>query len=125
MGYRRIRRAGRLRSAGRAQPTRAHSTWVVPPFGLTSRTAGVREEALVASSSLPGNANLEHLRGQARTLQRAVRRGDADALARATRHHQVTESATYTLAAAQLVIAREYGFPSWVRLKRHLDVVAE
>src|SRR5262249_46996135 len=32
--------------------------------------------------------------------------------------------AGFTLADAQLVVARSYGFPSWRRLREHLDAVA-
>ncbi len=75
--------------------------------------------------TLPANPSLENLRNRARTLQRAVRSGDAAALARVTaRHETPAEPASFTLALAQLVVARECGFASWPRLRRHLDVVA-
>ena len=63
-------------------------------------------------SSLPGRPNLDQLRHQARELHRAATRGDEDAVRR------VREvSAGSTLAAAQLAIAREYGFASWPKLR--------
>ncbi len=34
------------------------------------------------------------------------------------------DTATFALAGAQLVMARQYGFASWARLKRHLEEVA-
>jgi hypothetical protein len=67
---------------------------------------------------LPDDPNLEHLRGQAKTLLKDVRAGDRDALALADEFHPVL-----TLADAQLVIARSYGFPSWPRIVRHLELV--
>ncbi|MFC1411691.1 ankyrin repeat domain-containing protein [Streptacidiphilus sp. N1-12] len=70
---------------------------------------------------LPQNPDLDHLRGQARTLQRAVRGGDADAARRVLAHGLATEA--LTLSSAQLVVAREHGFPSWPKLKHHLDTI--
>jgi hypothetical protein len=76
-------------------------------------------------STLPGNADLDHLRGQARTLQRGVRAGDPDAVRRVrAQYGEVSAPESFPLSAAQLVLAREYGFAGWPRLRRHLDTVA-
>ena len=78
--------------------------------------------------SMPDRPNLESFRRQARVLQRAVRAGDPAGLARVARHHPggaQDDPATFPLAAAHLVVALEYGFASWPRLRRYLDVVAE
>ena len=76
---------------------------------------------------LPSRPNLEHLKGQARTLQRQVRAGEKVALDTVRAFHprpRPAESAeTFPLADAQLVLARQYGFPSWTALSRHLAVV--
>ena len=77
--------------------------------------------------SLPGNADLEHLRRDARRLQRGVRSGDARALELAARHHPAgppDDLSTYALSDAQLVVARAYGFASWPRLVAYLRVAA-
>ncbi|MER7279270.1 ankyrin repeat domain-containing protein [Dactylosporangium sp. NPDC000244] len=75
---------------------------------------------------MPERPNLEHFRRQARTLQRAVRAGEPDAVARIARGHPAPPAGpALPLNAAQLVIAREYGFPSWPRLTRYLRTVAE
>jgi len=66
---------------------------------------------------LPENANLEHLKGQAKTLLQSLRSGDLPAL---DRIGDLPARPPYRLADAQLVIAREYGFTSWAQLKRHL-----
>ena len=72
---------------------------------------------------LPGDANLEHLRKQAKELQRRSRAGDPRALEWvASFHPRTPEPATLTRSDAQLVVARRYGFESWPRLVRHLDV---
>ena len=74
--------------------------------------------------SLPDNPNLEHLRHEARALQRAVRAGEAAALARAGRIAGPGPE-PYPLHLAQLVVARGYGFASWARLKRYVDMATE
>ncbi len=77
-------------------------------------------------TALPDNASLEHLRKAARVLQRAVRAGDPEGIERVDRGGYVVDRLSeFPLSAAQLVIAREYGFPSWPRLKHHLEVIAE
>jgi Ankyrin repeats (many copies) len=83
----------------------------------------------VPTVPLPSEPNLEQLEKQAKDLQRAVRAGDPDALAHAAEHdpRRVLDDdarATYPLRAAQLVVARHYGFTGWARLKAYLDVVA-
>jgi hypothetical protein len=85
----------------------------------------VRKEVAVATVRLPDQPSFDQLRNLARDLQRAVRAGDAAAIAHAAEHSAPGEPATFRLAAAQLVIARHYGFPSWARLKRHLETLAE
>jgi ankyrin repeat protein len=66
--------------------------------------------------TLPANPGLDQLRHQARELLRAAKAGDAAAISRIE-----TVSDRRTLAAAQLAIAREYGFASWPKLKDELD----
>jgi ankyrin repeat protein len=77
--------------------------------------------------SLSGSPSLEYLRKQARALQRAVRKGEPEALRRAAgqRVDVPGDPVTFALHGAQLVVARECGFSSWPRLRRHLEVVAE
>jgi ankyrin repeat protein len=77
---------------------------------------------------LPSEPSLQQLRHQARDLQRAVRRGDQDALAEVAGRHPAgppdgAAAAAFPLSAAQLVVARRYDFPSWVRLRRYVEVV--
>ncbi len=68
------------------------------------------------SDSLPERPDLSQLRLQAKELRDAARRGDAPALERLARHYPAASGGAVRLAAAQLVIARELGFPSWPRL---------
>ena len=71
--------------------------------------------------SLPDDPSFDHLRHQARALHRALVAGDADAVARVRRHYGTAER--FPLAVAQLVVAREYGFANWARLKEHVAVI--
>lgn len=66
---------------------------------------------------LPARPNLDHLRREARDLLRAARAGDRAAAGRLQ-----ALSAPLTLAGAQLVLAREYGFASWVSLKEEVGL---
>jgi hypothetical protein len=60
------------------------------------------------------DVNLEQLRKQARELVRAARSGDAAAQTR-------LGDLPLRLASAQLVIARQRGFPSWPALVHYLE----
>src|SRR6266496_2208627 len=65
---------------------------------------------------LPVHPDLDQLRRQAKDLLRAAQSGDTDSVVRI---RAVSEG--LTLAAAQLALAREYGFASWPRLKEEVD----
>ena len=67
-------------------------------------------------AQLPAQPNLDHLRRQARDLLRAARAGESAA---AERIRAVSDR--LTLAAAQLAVAREYGFASWAKLKTEVQ----
>ncbi|HZT43956.1 MAG TPA: hypothetical protein VFA07_17450 [Chthonomonadaceae bacterium] len=78
---------------------------------------------------LPANPSLKHLKNQAKDLLKAIRAGDEDATRRLEEQipphkhafRQKNLPVRSTLADAQLVIAREYGFPSWPKLKAYVD----
>lgn len=82
------------------------------------------------SSSVP---NLEQQKKRARELLDAARAQDPAALLRFRTHHPrfaaLSESewppARIGLHDAQLVLAREHGFPSWPRLKAHIDAALQ
>ena len=67
-------------------------------------------------SELPGRPNLDQLRRQARELLRAAADGEPSAL---TRLRAVSER--LSLSAAQLAVAREYGFASWPALHAEVE----
>ncbi len=65
----------------------------------------------------PVRPNLDQLKHQAKDLLRAVRQGDAAAVADLHKHHpKRVEPAVAKLADAQLALARSYGLPNWSRL---------
>ena len=64
----------------------------------------------------PALADLVQLRHQAKDLLHAARRGDTEARALIA-----TVSERPTLAAAQLALARDYGFPSWPAMKAEVE----
>jgi ankyrin repeat protein len=68
------------------------------------------------SDTLPARPNLDQLRRRAKELRDAARTGDPAALARITAHTPSARPGTVALAAAQLAIAREHGYPSWPQL---------
>jgi ankyrin repeat protein/ketosteroid isomerase-like protein len=86
----------------------------------------------VPPRGLPGNANLEQLKKGAKSFQRAVRAGDAGAADVVREFHPRLPDARpgsaelngFTRTEAQLVIARQFGFSSWAKLKAHLELVA-
>ena len=70
------------------------------------------------SRVLPDHPDLEHLRNQAKALLQMLHDGDAGA---AERCRRVGAEPRAQLANTQHVVAREYGFPSWARLKAHVE----
>ena len=69
---------------------------------------------------LPPNPSLDHLKHQARNLQRAQAAGDEDAQTQVERRLP-GYAGRLSLAKAQTVVAREYGFPSWPKLKAYVE----
>jgi Ankyrin repeats (many copies) len=67
---------------------------------------------MTASKSLPARPSLDSLRKQAKKFARDIAAGDASAIARA-RVHLPHADLPLTQRNAQLVIAREYGYPGW------------
>src|SRR5258708_10102507 len=77
--------------------------------------------ALPSARDLPARSSLEQQRKRARELLKAARVEDPEALRRFQRHHPCSADGTpFRLSGAQLVIAREYGFPSWPKLVAYI-----
>ncbi len=73
------------------------------------------------SLELPAKPNLEHLQKQAKSLLRQVQQGESGAAARFRALAPYTDSADLKLADAQHAVARDYGFPTWAKLKEHVE----
>ena len=71
---------------------------------------------------LPDNPSLEQLRKQAKDVRDLARAGVSGALDLVAAHHP-KGAHPVSLAGAQLVVARHYGFTSWARLKHHLEII--
>jgi ankyrin repeat protein len=77
------------------------------------------------ATRLPPNPSVENLKKQAKTLKKAWREGDADALERiravhprySNASHQQLQAFKPRLTDCQLVLAREFGRESWRELK--------
>ena len=82
---------------------------------------------------LPERPNLGHLKDQARDLVQAHQRGTGDSATRIRQHmsrlSQASNaeifSAPFALHEALWIVAREYGFPSWPKLKAALDIAPD
>jgi hypothetical protein len=82
------------------------------------------------AATLPTSPDLAQQRKRAKELLKAVSAGESAALARMRYGHpRLTNAAdsdlrTVKLHEAQWVIAREYGFSSWNKLRAHIDEIA-
>jgi ankyrin repeat protein len=71
-------------------------------------TPATRQVRSHQGRSLPAQPNFEHLKNEAKQRLKTLRKRDPHA----------------KLATAQLVLAREYGFPSWRQLRAHVDEIS-
>jgi len=76
------------------------------------------------SLELPAKPNLEHLKKQAKELLAQLQQGDTAAVERFRSLASPDAPANAKLADAQHLIAREYGFASWPKLKTHVESLA-
>jgi hypothetical protein len=75
---------------------------------------------MTTSKSLPARPSLESLRKQAKKLARGIAAGDAGAIARA-RAQLPRAKVPLSQRDAQLVLAREYGYPGWKDLLKEVE----
>jgi hypothetical protein len=73
--------------------------------------------------TLPDHPDLDQLRTRAKELRRAATEGDPNAVELLTAYDP--GDAPVTLARAQRVLARAYGFAGWSKLIRHVEARAE
>jgi ankyrin repeat protein len=82
------------------------------------------------TKQLPSRASLEQLKKQAKSLLKGYRALDPNVLKLVREHHPrwrnsletATRNARFALADAQLVIAHEYGFETWSKMKAHVEL---
>lgn len=72
---------------------------------------------------LPAKPNLHQIKKQAKDLFKAFQAGEDAAVAEVRAHYRIPLSATeaFQLSDAQLVLARAYGFESWIKLRAFVD----
>ena len=78
------------------------------------------------SKSLPSRPSLEQLRNQAKDLRKQFLAGDRAAVERVRQFDPDFKGSNpeeFCLHDAQRVIAREYGFASWPKLKEHVESI--
>ena len=81
--------------------------------------------------TLPDNPDPDHLKGMAKTVRDYVRADVPQSIELVREHHPrfgdltagTPATAGFKLADAQLTVARMYGFDSWPRLRRHVELV--
>ena len=79
-------------------------------------------------SQLPPRPSLEQLKKQAKSILKGRQAGDSHIIQRIHEHHprwrkasdDAIRSADFNLSDAQLVIANEYGFETWAKLKTYV-----
>ena len=82
-------------------------------------------------ASLPDNPDLDRLKAHAKALRDLVRAGVDGSIALVREHHPTfadlvagsTAATGFRLADAQLTIARHYGYASWPKLRRYVELV--
>jgi hypothetical protein len=123
-------RTGRIRSAERTEVhLSGHNSLHELTFALHMRTWAYERKFAMPVRRLPSNPNLNHLKHQAKDLLRNHGAGIPAAAQTIREFHPRFAAATdaeifdakLKLSDAQLTIAREAGFPSWARLKRHIE----
>jgi hypothetical protein len=76
-----------------------------------------------SSSRLPARPSLEQLQKQAKELLKQHRAGERAALDRFLAVNMRSADSQPTLADAQFILAREYGFETWVRLRNQVSIM--
>src|SRR5882672_10899647 len=70
---------------------------------------------------LPSQPNVEYYRKAAKDLRKAVGRGEADAVERATDVLGDRAEPRFLLSDAQHVVAQEHGFRTWSEFRHDID----
>ena len=73
----------------------------------------------MSARELPARPHLDHLKREAKTLHKAWQADDPVALQRV--RDAIGDTPERKLLFAQRVIAREYGFHTWAKLRSHVQ----
>jgi ankyrin repeat protein len=73
----------------------------------------------MSSRDLPPRPHLDHLKNEAKALHKSFHAADATAIQRV--RETLGETTDLKLTDAQRVVAREYGFPTWAKLRAHVQ----
>ncbi len=124
-------REGRIRSAGkdRSPPDCNNSLSRTNFLPINCGPRAYERKFVMPVRRLPSNPNLDHLKYQAKDLLKERTAHTLGVAQRVREFHPRFRRATdaeifdapISISDAQLTIAREYGFPSWARLKRHIE----
>ena len=91
-------------------------------FRADARTPAISKEAVMSSAfrrTLPARPDLEQQKKLAKELLHAFHDGDTEAIA--SIRAELPDKRDISLADAQFVLAREYGFASWRDLKERIE----
>ncbi len=114
---------------GQSPLFRQHMDGSEPSFGLPCEQQASPEGVFVMATPLPDRLHLGQLKNQAKDLLKGHKAGDPEALRRIQANHprlagspaHQSQASRFTLGGAQLVVAREYDFSSWPKLRAHLE----
>ena len=73
----------------------------------------------MSSRDLPARPHLDHLKNEAKALHKAFHAADANAVQRV--RDAIGDTPDLKLSDAQRVLAREHGFPTWAKLRAHVQ----
>jgi len=72
-------------------------------------------------NTLPARPSLEQLKKQAKELLQAHQSAEPEAIRLFAAWHPGKNAKSFALHDAQLVLARQYGFVSWAKLKEEIE----
>jgi hypothetical protein len=97
-------------------PLVVDSTFFPPEFADAGHP---RKEDCMSSRILPAKPHLDHLKNEAKALRKSFVAGAVDAVDRV--RNTIGDRKALRLIDAQRVIAREYGFETWARLRSYVQ----
>src|SRR5688572_20536376 len=110
--------------AGPSPPDRSRLQVHANLLPVDADVGHLQRRLVVSTRHLPVRPDLTQLKHQAKDFLRAIKKGDADAIADLRTHIPgESDPSKTTLADAQLALARSYGVASWPRLVAACNVI--